>query len=180
MIKILLKQIKQYKKHTALSILFTALEVIIELSIPLLIATIIDEGILSYNMKNIYIYGAAMVVLAVFSLISGILSGKFAATASSGFSANIKNTMYENIFSGYNPTFYQSSFESHSRTYHVHIHQSSCRRRILCRRSSVRSGFGCYHKKSDASLYGCIQALRSSQQHGTGKYCRYKSGQIFC
>ena len=63
MIKILLKQIKQYKKHTALSILFTALEVIIELSIPLLIATIIDEGILSYNMKNIYIYGAAMVVL---------------------------------------------------------------------------------------------------------------------
>ena len=55
MIKILLKQIKQYKKHTALSILFTALEVIIELSIPLLIATIIDEGILSYNMKNIYI-----------------------------------------------------------------------------------------------------------------------------
>ena len=97
MIKILLKQIKQYKKHTALSILFTALEVIIELSIPLLIATIIDEGILSYNMKNIYIYGAAMVVLAVFSLISGILSGKFAATASSGFSANIKNTMYENI-----------------------------------------------------------------------------------
>lgn len=111
MIKTLLGQIKQYKKSTGLSVLFTTVEVILELTIPLLIAKIIDSGISAGNMSKVYLYGFIMVLLAVFGLVSGILSGRFAAISSAGFASNMRETMYKKVqdFSFSNIDHFQTS-----------------------------------------------------------------------
>lgn len=97
MIKTLLKQIKQYKKASVLSALFTVLEVILELFLPVLMARIIDNGISTGNMDNIYFYGVIMLVIAGLGLCCGVLAGKFAAVASAGVAANLRDSMYKNI-----------------------------------------------------------------------------------
>lgn len=97
MAKTLIKQIKQYKKPSILSALFTVLEVILELMIPLLMASVIDKGIEAQKMSNVYLYGSEMLVLAVLGLGCGVLAGKYAAEASSGVAFNLRDGMYENI-----------------------------------------------------------------------------------
>lgn len=97
MVKTLLSQVKQYKKATILAPLFAALEVVLEILIPLVMASIIDKGIEAGNMNNIYIYGGIMLVLAMLSLFCGAMAGKYAAEASSGFACNLREAMYENI-----------------------------------------------------------------------------------
>lgn len=97
MIKTLLSQVKQYKKASLLTPVFMVLEVIMELSIPMVTASIINDGIEAGNMQHIYIYGALMLVMAMFSLLFGILGGKYAAYASSGFACNLRDAMYTNI-----------------------------------------------------------------------------------
>ncbi len=97
MIKTLFSQVKQYKKASLLAPIFSALEVVMEVLIPLVMALIIDRGIQTGNMKNIYIYGAIMLVLAMISLFCGAMAGKYAAEASSGFACNLREAMYENI-----------------------------------------------------------------------------------
>lgn len=96
-VKTLMKQIRQYKKPSILSAAFTVLEVILELMIPLLMASVIDEGIEAHNMSNVYIYGGGMLVMAVLGLGCGILAGKYAAEASAGVACNLRDGMYENI-----------------------------------------------------------------------------------
>lgn len=97
MIKTLMAQIKQYKKDTILTPIFTALEVLFEVIIPLITAKLIDDGISAGNMSAVVKYGVIMVVVAFLSLGSGVLAGKYAATASTGFACNLRHAMYDNI-----------------------------------------------------------------------------------
>lgn len=97
MIKTLAAQIKQYKKDTILTPIFMALEVLFEVIIPLITAKLIDDGISAGNMPAVLKYGILMILFAFLSLASGVLAGKFAATASSGFACNLRHAMYDNI-----------------------------------------------------------------------------------
>ena len=97
MIKTLFGQVKQYKKVSILTPTFTALEVLMEVLIPFIISAIIDQGISKGDMSKIYLYGGIMIVMAMLSLLFGILAGKYAADASSGFACNLRDGMYTNI-----------------------------------------------------------------------------------
>ena len=93
----LIKYIKQYKKDSLLTILFTVGEVVFETFIPISMALMIDKGISKGNMQAVYVYGALMIVLCILGLASGIFSGKYAASASSGFAANLREGMFSHI-----------------------------------------------------------------------------------
>ena len=97
MIKTLLKQVKEYKRDSILTILMAALEVVMEIIIPLLMAGLIDKGIEAQNMSQVIRYGMMMFVIAIGTLTLGFLAGTFAARASSGVAANLRDAMYENI-----------------------------------------------------------------------------------
>ncbi len=97
MIRNLLKYVKQYKRDSLLTPMFMVFEVVMELLIPLVTASIIDDGIEAGNMRHIYIYGALMLVMAMCSLFFGMMGGKYAASASSGFACNLREAMFENI-----------------------------------------------------------------------------------
>ena len=95
--KEILAQIKQYKKDSILTPIFTALEVFMEMLLPFIMAKIIDDGIEKGNMTNVYIFGGVMVVAAMVSLLSGFLAGKYAASASSGFACNLREAIYRKV-----------------------------------------------------------------------------------
>lgn len=97
MIKTLLKRVGEYKKVSLMTPVFTALEVLMEVLLPFITASIIDKGIEAGNMQKVYMYGAIMLVIAFVSLACGVLAGKYAAAASSGFACNLREGMYENI-----------------------------------------------------------------------------------
>lgn len=97
MLRTLGKQIKEYKKASILTPVFVTCEVIMELLIPILMAKIIDDGIGKGNDTLVYKVGALMAALAMLSLLFGILNGKYAAEASTGFAKNLRKGMYENI-----------------------------------------------------------------------------------
>lgn len=97
MIKTLIKQIKEYKMDSILTPIFTALEVLMEVLIPFIIASLIDKGIEAGDLQQVYIYGGLMLVMAACSLLFGVLAGKYAASASTGFACNLRDSMYENI-----------------------------------------------------------------------------------
>lgn len=97
MLKVLLKQLKEYKRAAVIAPIFTALEVLLEVLIPFITASIIDKGIAQGNLGNVYFYGAIMLVMAVFSLLSGVFAGKYAAAASTGLACNLRDGMYANI-----------------------------------------------------------------------------------
>ena len=95
--KELLKQVKQYKKDSVLAPVYSALEVVMEVIIPFVMALLIDEGVEKGNMNKIQLYGIIMIVLAMISLFAGMMAGKYAASASSGFACNLREAMYRNI-----------------------------------------------------------------------------------
>lgn len=97
MIKTLLKQVKEYKKDSLLTILFAALEVVMEIIIPLLMAQLIDKGIEAKSMEQVMRYGFIMFIISIGTLLLGFLAGKYAAKASTGVAANIRDAMYTNI-----------------------------------------------------------------------------------
>ena len=97
MVKTLMKQIKEYKKDSLLTMFYAIVEVILEIMIPLLMAGLIDQGIEAQNMSAITRYGIMMFVIALCTLSLGFLAGKFAARASTGFAANLRDAMYTNI-----------------------------------------------------------------------------------
>lgn len=97
MIKVLLAQVKEYKKASLLSPLFAALEVFFDVSVPFVISLLIDQGIQAGRMNMVLLYGLLMLVLASCGLTCGYLAGKYAAQASAGFAANLREGMYENI-----------------------------------------------------------------------------------
>ena len=95
--KKVLQQLRQYRKDTFLCIGLTALEVLMEILLPFITARLMDEGLEKANLPVVYRYGAIMVVLALVSLLFGALAGKYAASASSGLSANLREAIYARI-----------------------------------------------------------------------------------
>ncbi len=98
MLRKLLKCVREYKKTAILSPVFITFEVIIEIFIPLLMSKIIDIGInggggIPYILKT----GAFMVVMSILSLVFGVLSGRFASVAGTGFAKNVRIKMFEKI-----------------------------------------------------------------------------------
>ena len=92
-----LHQLKKYRRDTFLCIGLTAMEVVMEILLPLITSLIIDQGLEASNLPAVYRYGILMVVMAFFSLVFGALAGKFAASASSGLAANLRAAIYNNI-----------------------------------------------------------------------------------
>lgn len=97
MIKVLATHIKEYKKVSLLTPLFTSFEVVMDVLIPWVTASLIDKGIMAGNMQQVMNYGALMVVMALLSLAFGIAAGRCSATAATGFAANLRKAMYRNI-----------------------------------------------------------------------------------
>lgn len=97
MIKILIKSIREYKKDSLLAPFFMVGEVFMEVLIPFYMAKLINNGIEIENMSYILKMGLLLVVLSIISLSCGMLSGKYAASASSGFASNLRKDMYYNI-----------------------------------------------------------------------------------
>lgn len=97
MYKTLYHQIRQYRTASLLTPAFTALEVVMDVLIPYVTASLIDKGINAGDIQNVYYYGAIMLGMAFLSLAFGILAGRFSAYASTGFAANLRSAMYRNI-----------------------------------------------------------------------------------
>ena len=97
MIKTLYQQIRQYRTASLLTPAFTALEVLMDVLIPYVTASLIDKGINAGDMESVYFYGAVMMGMALLSLVFGILGGRCSAYAATGFAANLRSAMYRNI-----------------------------------------------------------------------------------
>ncbi|MBR9936247.1 ABC transporter ATP-binding protein [Oscillospiraceae bacterium Marseille-Q3528] len=97
MIRTLAAQIKEFKKDSILTPCFMILEVIMEMVIPLMMASIIDDGVEAGDIHHIYMVGIAMVIAACIGLFAGIMGGKYGARASAGFARNLRQAMYDNI-----------------------------------------------------------------------------------
>jgi ATP-binding cassette subfamily B multidrug efflux pump len=97
MFKTLLKHVGEYRKSTILTPILSMLEVFMEILIPYVIALIIDRGISQGSLSNILVYGALMLVIAFTSLFFGVSAGRTAAKAATGFAANLRDAIYENI-----------------------------------------------------------------------------------
>jgi ATP-binding cassette subfamily B protein len=97
LIKKLIQQVRQFRTAAFLTPLFTALEVVMGVLIPYVTSWIIDRGIMAGDLKQVYLYGGLMLVMAFFSMLFGILAGRFSAYASSGFASNLRSAMFKNI-----------------------------------------------------------------------------------
>ena len=97
MLKTLGAQIKEFKKDSFLTPVFMILEVLMETIIPLMMASIIDNGVEKGDIHHIYVMGGLMIVTACVSLFAGVMGGKYGARASTGFARNLRKAMYENI-----------------------------------------------------------------------------------
>ena len=97
MLKTLGAQIKEFKLPSIITPLCMMLEVIMEMIIPLMMASIVDNGIEAGNMTHIYKMGGCMVLAAIVSLSSGFAGGYFGAKASTGFARNLREAMFINI-----------------------------------------------------------------------------------
>ena len=95
--KKLLKYFGSYRRNAVLAPLLTAGEVIMEILIPFITAMIIDRGIEGGSMRDLVFFGGLMLVCAFISLVCGVLAGKNAAKASTGFACNLRQGMYEKI-----------------------------------------------------------------------------------
>ncbi len=97
MIQRLLQEVKEYKKASLLAPALMVGEVIMELMLPFLMSFIIDFGVNQGDLGAVFKYGALMLICAFLSLLCGMLSGKYAAYASSGFVKNLRKAMFEKI-----------------------------------------------------------------------------------
>ena len=97
MLKTLKGCIGEYKKAAILTPIITAIEVLMEVLIPFVTASIIDEGINAGDMSAVLKYGGLLLIIAFISLYAGTKSAKLSAEASTGFAANVREKMYEKI-----------------------------------------------------------------------------------
>lgn len=97
MIKTLLGSLREYKKGSILTILLSVLEAAFEILIPLRMADLIDQGIDLGNMAAVWEFGIAILTFAALQLLTGVLSAHIAAKTSVGFSANLRQDMYDNV-----------------------------------------------------------------------------------
>ncbi len=97
MLRLLLKEVKEYKRASIATPLFMILEVAMEMCVPFLMASIIDEGVNKGNMTHIYQVGAIMIVAAVVGLMAGLAGGRLGAKASTGFAKNLREKLFNHI-----------------------------------------------------------------------------------
>ena len=97
MIKKLASHLGEYKRAAILTPMFSALEAVMDILLPTIMAFIIDQGIEKGDMNAILKYGLLTFLVAVVALALGVLAGKYAAEASTGFAGNLRDAMYENI-----------------------------------------------------------------------------------
>lgn len=97
MFQTLIAQIKEYKKPSLLASLFMMLEVMFEISIPFVMANLLDKGVQQSNMSNIWFYGGLMLVCAFLSLFCGMQSARYAAFASAGFAKNLRQAIFKKV-----------------------------------------------------------------------------------
>ena len=97
MIKKLVSHLGEYKSASIKTPLFAALEAIMDVLLPTIMAFIIDQGIEKGDMNAILRYGLLTFLVAAIALVLGVLAGKYAAEASAGFAGNLRDAMYENI-----------------------------------------------------------------------------------
>ena len=152
MIKTLAGQIKEFKKASILTPVFMILEVLFEMMIPLLMASIIDNGVEKGDIGHICKVGIAMAVLALCGLWAGVMGGKYGARASTGFARNLRRAMYENIqnFSFSNI----DKFSTAGLITRLTTMSPTCKWRTRCAaayvyscpgKSDLRHGYGVYH-----------------------------------
>ena len=97
MFKTLKSCVGEYKKAAILTPIFTALEVLMDVLIPFVTASIIDKGINAGDMNAVIKYGLILLLIAFFALFCGAMSAKYSAEASTGFAANVRDKMYKKI-----------------------------------------------------------------------------------
>ncbi|MBO5303251.1 MAG: ABC transporter ATP-binding protein [Lachnospiraceae bacterium] len=97
MLKTLMAQIKEFKADSIRTPIFMILEVIMEMLIPVFMASIVDYGVEAGNITHIYKVGAMMLVAVIIGLYAGLMGAKYGARASTGFARNLREAMYENI-----------------------------------------------------------------------------------
>ena len=97
MIKTLSRSLREYKRGSILTILLSILEAAFEILIPLLMADLIDQGIDLGDMAAVWKFGIAILIFAALQLLTGVLSAHIAAKTSVGFSANLRQDMYDNV-----------------------------------------------------------------------------------
>ena len=97
MIKKLVSHLGEYKRAAILTPILSALEAIMDVLLPTIMAFIIDQGIEKGDMNAVIKYGLLTFLVAAIALLLGVLASRFAATASTGFAGNLRDAMYENI-----------------------------------------------------------------------------------
>ena len=97
MLKTLAGSLREYRKSSFAAIFFSGIEVIFEIVIPLCMSNLIDNGIEKSNMSMVWKFGILLLVFALLQLATGMLSAYTAAKAATGFSANLRQDMYDNI-----------------------------------------------------------------------------------
>ena len=97
MLKTLAGSLREYKKSSFAAIFFSVIEVIFEIVIPLCMSNLIDNGIEKSNMSMVWKFGILLLVFALLQLATGMLSAYTAAKAATGFSANLRQDMYDNM-----------------------------------------------------------------------------------
>ena len=97
MIRTLMRSVREYKAASILSVVFIALEVIMEIFVPTLMAHLIDEGINGQNTQTIVTLGSILVVIVLLAVLFGVLAGEFSARASAGLAKNLRKDMFYKI-----------------------------------------------------------------------------------
>lgn len=97
MFKKLLSYIGEYKKASIISPILVAIEVLIEISIPFFMASIIDNGLNKKNIEHLFLMASITLILAIISMTFGIMAGRYSAKAASGFAKNIRAALFQKI-----------------------------------------------------------------------------------
>lgn len=97
MLRVLLREVKEFKRASIVTPVFMILEVLMEMVIPFLMASIIDEGVNAGDIGHIYRVGGLMIVAALIGLFAGMAGGRYGAKASTGFARNLREAMFNRI-----------------------------------------------------------------------------------
>ena len=97
MLQSLIAEIKEYKKPSVLASLYMVFEVMFEISIPFIMATLLDKGVQKEDMTTVLTYGLLMLVFAFLSLFCGMQSARYGAFASAGFAKNLRKAIFKKI-----------------------------------------------------------------------------------
>ena len=97
MLRTILKEVKEFKRASIATPIFMILEVLMEMLIPFLMASIIDQGVNAGNIHHIYKVGGLMIVAALLGLLAGMAGGRYGAKASAGLARNLRDAMFNNI-----------------------------------------------------------------------------------